>query len=376
MLGVLLSTGIVHGIASCAENAATAPPVPEAGEPADTGPFPAIPRCDAGAWCPEDLPASSPVSLNSIWGTGPDDVWIVGSPDTVLHWDGKSVAPAKLDTKQSIFGIWGSSNADLWAFSTSHSMWHSAGYPDGDAGWERASDDTGLNDGGFPLPVYGMWGTSASDVWAVGASITGYATGLPQASVLHCNGWNEGTPAWQPAPTSEADPPDIEAVPYNAICGAAGAIWIVGGGGKTRHTSGWVDGGAAWTPLNSGTSRDLYAAWCSPTGDVWAAGEAGTLRHFADDGTGYASADFDLPITTALRALWGSASDDVWLAGDSGVVMHWDGKAWSDEAAMVRGQNESDLFAIWGSSKNDVWIAGRSILFHGAGALTATEASR
>ena len=28
-------------------------------------------------------------ALNSVWGTGTDDVWTVGDSGQILHWDGK-----------------------------------------------------------------------------------------------------------------------------------------------------------------------------------------------------------------------------------------------------------------------------------------------
>lgn len=57
--------------------------------------------------------------LRAVFGFGADDVWAVGDESTVLHWDGKTWT--KLATpfdgareKPRLFGVWGSSKSDVW----------------------------------------------------------------------------------------------------------------------------------------------------------------------------------------------------------------------------------------------------------------------
>ena len=374
LVALLVTAGVARVVASCAESAPPAEGALDAGDTGDTAESgtvlpPPADSCGAGTWCRVELP-STPVSLNGIWGSGPDDVWVAGNPHITIHWNGKRFVRTTVDTRKALFGIWGSGKSDIWAFSTSQTMWHSQGFDGDDAGWSRSSETTGLNhkDGALyrdrPVPILAMWGTSASDVWAVGASMFSYYGSEEVPSVFHCDGWRDGEPNWQPSDTSFADAGSPEQVSFNAIHGnASSGVWIVGNGGKTRYSTGWNGDRTAWTPVNSHTSRNLNAVWCSPDADVWAAGEGGSMHRFTRaDGGEYAALAVDVPTTAVLRALWGFAADDVWAVGDAGTILHWDGKAWSADGA-IQGVTE-DLFAIWGSSKDDIWIAGRGVLLH------------
>jgi photosystem II stability/assembly factor-like uncharacterized protein len=364
LVALLAATGVARVVTSCAESAPLAEGPPDADDRAESGTvLPPADSCGEGTWCRIELP-SAPVALNGIWGSGPEDVWVAGSPHITIHWDGKRFVRTTVDTRQALYGVWGSGKGDIWTFSTSRTMWHSQGFDGEDAGWSRSAETTDLNDGGLPTPILAMWGTSASDVWAVGAGTLGIYGDQVLPSVLHCDGWRDGEPNWQPSGTSFGDAPSPEPFSFNAIHGnASSGVWIVGNGGKTRYSAGWNSDRAEWTPVNSNTSRNLNAVWCSPDADVWAAGEGGSMHRFTRAAGGeYAELTVEVPTTAALRALWGFAADDVWAVGDAGTILHWDGKAWIAEAS-IQGLTD-DLFAIWGSSKDDIWIAGRNVLLH------------
>jgi hypothetical protein len=363
---------------SCAESESPAQSFLDAGGPDSNASVPTTESCEAGAFCAVALPLS-PVSLNGIWGSGPDDVWIVGSPSMTIHWDGAQFSRAAINKREALLGVWGSGRGDVWAFGTTQTLWHSQGFEAETGGWSKSSGTTGIYDGAFATPILAMWGSGANDVWAVGASaVRGINSAYP--SVAHCDGWRNGEPDWQVSPTGKTDhpieledggtlevgSPVVENVNFSAICGnESTGIWIVGHGGKTRYTNGWKDNAAEWTSINSHSARELYAVWCSPDGDVWATGEAATMRRFTrGDGGGYVGVTVETPVSTSLRAFWGSAPDDLWAVGDGGAVIHWDGKAWSLASAPGLEQMNEDLFAVWGSSKDDVWFAGRNVLLH------------
>src|ERR1700712_2258535 len=61
---------------------------------------PDAPPCGAEDWCPVSTPTAG-VDINGIWAASPTDVWIVGSPDTLLHWDGAHFNSMKTHTLQS-----------------------------------------------------------------------------------------------------------------------------------------------------------------------------------------------------------------------------------------------------------------------------------
>lgn len=365
---LLVSAGL-YGLVSCAENAAPDPvltdaaPAPDSAmviEAPDAAP---PPHCGKDAWCRVTLPPS-PVSLNGIWGSGPDDVWIVGSPDLTLHWNGAQLATGKTDTRQTLFGVWGSGKSDVWTYSAGNAMWHSAGFADAGPGWTRF--DGGGGDGGgagWPGPIAAMWGRSAGDIWAVGPFVDEIGT----PTIWHSDGWRSGHPVWAFAETSNTDPPHPEALSFNAIWGNADSeVWVVGMGGKTRFGSERGQAGRTWTSVNSNTSYDLYAVWGSADGDVWAAGAGGTMRRFTRAGGSgaYAATSVPLPTDATIAAITGFAANDVWAVGSEGTLVHYDGKTWTRIALPVADPAKDDLFAIWGSGPDDLWIVGRNTLLY------------
>lgn len=367
MRKILLASSLLagaFGIASCAENAAPTEVTPEVVDaPGPPAVVPAEPECPPDGFCSLVLPAGTPLTLNGIWGSGASDVWILGSPSMAIHWDGTRLDHVRVEERRSLLGVWGSAKGDVWTFGTSQAMWHTRGV-DGALEWTASSGKTGANENGYPTPILAMWGSSAQDVWAVGASIQA-SDGLSVIpSVFHCDGWRDGEPNWVVSKTSEATPPVVESITFNAICGnASTGVWIFGEGGKTRYTSGWQDDATVWTPINSNSSRTLFSAWCSPGGEVWAAGEGGMMHRFAPgDGGGYVEETLATPTIAPLRAMWGASADDIWAVGDNATVIHWDGTAWTPVGSDVLGGTTSDLFAVWGSGEGDVWIAGRDVL--------------
>lgn len=357
--------------ASCAsegEEPSAQPPITssgdDAGDAADastiiTDPDAAPPiECGDGRFCSVPTPVTAPISLNGIWGSSANDVWIVASPDVAIHWDGAKFTSTKLNTNQTLFGVWGTEASDVWAFSTGNVVWHSSGGA-GDTAWSGFDKDAG--DSPWSGPIFGMWGKSATDIWAVGQSFDFFST----ASVWHCTGWNEGFPQWTPSVTTpNAMPWDTEPA-FNAIWGSAsGEVWVVGAKGKTRYTSGWSDEGVTWNIVDSGTSVTLNTVWGAANGDVWAAGSAGTMRRFTKQADGFFVAEeIPFPNRSTIRSLLGFAPDDIWAAGSDATLAHWDGTAWSlVSAGPSAGTNE--LFALWASSPNDIWAVGRNTLLH------------
>jgi Photosynthesis system II assembly factor YCF48 len=367
---LLAALGIARIATSCAENASSLDSIDSGPAPDAAATLPPQPSCPAGTWCRVELPRTSPVSFNGIWGSGPDDVWIAGSPGSTLHWNGATLSFAAIETRQALSGVWGSGKDDVWAFSTDRTVWHTRGYDGDDAGWSRSSYEADPASAYTnPATILAMWGASASDVWAVGPSAT-TADGRSLPSVLHCDGWHDGVLRWQTSATSVGDDGGaIAPVSLHAICGGTSSgIWVVGEGGKTRYTSGWNGDHASWTPINSQTSRALYAVFCGPDGVVWAAGEGGTMARFTRVlGGDYTGEAVTTPTTVSLRAVWGAAADDVWAVGDAGTLLHWDGKEWKSATAQLNGVGD-DLFAIWGANKNDLWVAGRNVLLHNSDA--------
>lgn len=223
----------------------------------------------------------------SIWGSGPDDVWAADFLG-LRHWDdghywkevelsGPSIPP----THGSIFKkVWGLAANDVWLL-------------DGLVHWDGAVFS--LTTSVFPGPLVDIWGSASDDIWAVGFPVSGQST-----TVLHWDG-----AGWSSVVLSDTR-----------------AVW-------------------------------LMSVWGSGPTDVWAAGDA--LFHW--DGTTWTE------VTTGETAhlygpIWGTAADDVWLVAavgpcDTRRVLRWDGASWTRAARF-----DWRPTAFWGSAGDDVWLVG------------------
>jgi hypothetical protein len=212
--------------------------------------------------------------------------------------------------------------------------------------------------------LHGIWGSSGTDVFAVGGSCA-YPPGCPSA-ILHYDGstWtlmDSGTTTYL----------------FDVWGSSSTDVFAVGFDGAILHYD-----GSTWTLMDSGTTTYLFDVWGSSSTDVFAVGN-GIILHY--DGSTWASMDTETTtgpssvslepvsetisspmgiVTTAyLHGIWGSSGTDVFAVGDScgfpplcsnSTILHYDGSTWSP---MSNGGTEA-LFGVWGSSSTDVFAVG------------------
>ncbi len=181
---------------------------------------------------------------------------------------------------------------------------------------------------GSNLQIYGVWGSSANDVWAVGSS----------ATVYHFNGASWGASSQVAGVYQEL---------HDVWGSSASDVFAVGGNGTIVHFN-----GSTWSVMPTGTTVYLQAVWGSSPTDVYAAGEYGTLLHY--DGSAWSAvpsgvADFYSP------KIWGSSRNDLYVVSGSGAI-HFDGTSWSTVPAVGWG------YAVWGTAPTDVYAASWAVL--------------
>lgn len=195
------------------------------------------------------------------------------------------------------------------------------------------------------------WGTSPSDVFAVGGPL---GNGTPSA-ILHYDGhaWSDlhasGTDTfWWANGTSDTD------------------VWAVGENGRIAR---WD--GAKLTGYPSGTTATLYGVFALATDDVWAVGgtpEGGTgkpndvLLHF--DGTAWTPSPLPKTLGRTFFKVWGTGTDNLYVVGEFGTIWHRTGTTWALEAASpplatgnlttVSGCSATEVYAVGG---NDVLVS-------------------
>ena len=131
--------------------------------------------CGLWGWQPMEVPTGA--SLYGVWGSGPADVFAVGDGGTVLHYDGQSWESMASPTGDSLRGVWGSGPADVFAVGVGGTVLHYDGQS-----WESMASPTGAS-------LNGVWGSGPADVLAVGVGGT----------VLHYDGQSWESMASPPA---------------------------------------------------------------------------------------------------------------------------------------------------------------------------------
>ena len=141
---------------------------------------------------------------------------------------------------------------------------------------------------------------------------------------------------------------------YGVWGSGAGDVYAVGDGGDVQH---WD--GAAWGPMDSGTTETLTSVWGSGPGDVYAVGTNGTVLHY-DGNVGGTWTTLSTPAnpSTPVTAVWGSGANDVYVLANYGLdLVHWDGAAWRTVTAFSQNADVR-MYAIWGTGRRNVYTGG------------------
>jgi hypothetical protein len=284
------------------------------------------------------------------------DVFAVGSAGVILHYDGSTWSPMPSPTTDTLAAVWGSSGSDVFAVGGS------ADFPSGTSdavivhydgsSWTAMPNvpnswpETSIRWSEF---LNGVWGASPSSVFAVGS-----ADGEEDV-VLQYDG-----AAWAVAWTGDV-----------SYASGLGGVW--GTSSSDVFAVGYYDAeplffelgsivlhwnGKSWTSVES--VGWLSGIWGTGSSDVFAVGQyfdfyglpAGDLiEHYGGLIWSIASAQ---PATTApnLHSIWGSSSTDVYAVGD--IILQYDGLSWTLVETGVPGY----FAGVWGTSHSDVFIVG------------------
>jgi hypothetical protein len=278
-------------------------------------------------------------NIKGLGAGGPNDVWAVGSnfvppalTDVGLleHFDGQTWteladAPALVSRMAHI-------GHDDFAVGQAGEILHL------DAG--LAVPFTNLTQGPT-VTLAGTWGSSPTDMWAVGAAGT----------ILQYDGH---VVRWLQIPQGPA---------LNAVWGTShNDVWAVGAAGTVLHFN-----GAVVQRVVVHTMDDLFAVFTAAPGDVWIGGADSTLLHVIG-GTATQTPIPNLPTGSQILVLHGIAADDLWAGGESsmgGFVSHWDGSSWSAADFVTQNTGSHPVGRLWEVADDDVWVI-TSLGFAGA----------
>ena len=283
------------------------------GGSAGTGNGPEAWHYDGTTWTllPTGLPDT--VILWWVFGFEGGPVYMVGTGGTVVRYDPATStfsAPETTPDTKTLFGVWGSSPTDLWTVG---------GNVAGAAGQEVAwhSDGTGtwvsspLPAAADTIALFKVWGNATDDVWACGADgVITYWDGATWSDV------SSGT--------------DQESL-FTVVTDGTRAV-AVGGFGNGLYTE-WD--GSAWNLTTPVAAPQFNGVWLTATedfivgarGTIWSrpGGPDAVLGSFAavDGVPALASSSLD------FHAVWVDPTGGVWAVGgdllgsfDRGVMVH------------------------------------------------------
>jgi hypothetical protein len=222
---------------------------------------------------------SSSSHFEGIWGSAPDNIYVVGDNGQILHYDGvewKRMSTAWSGGGSDFYSIWGSSENDIYIKSYTK-IYHYNGKD-----WPPVVSCTinggSLINGGF------IWGSSANDIFALGAAGT----------ILHYDGnqWS----SMESGTTKN----------LKAIWGTSKTnVYAVGEGGTIIHFN-----GNKWMTMNSGNYQYLFDIWGSSETDIYVAGSKGTILKCTVPPTLIILSSFSIePFNSKLCLKWATAAE-------------------------------------------------------------------
>ena len=288
-----------------------------------TGNVRGVQTCTGEGWCSVNAPMGS--SLRAMWGFSREDVWAVGWPGLLLHWDGREWSQVRVPTSAALQSVWGSAPDNVWVVGSGPGVvlhW------DG----QRWSEVPVPQEG----PLEAVSGTAPDDVWVVGPG-----------AALHWDGKRfSPAPGWKPLREDEPWGFAVRALSREDVLAA--------GGGSCRR---WD--GASWKDTECGV-RGVPSLWASGPEDIWVVGtwfgvgwEESYRAHWK--GRSWSSEGFldrSSAYPGAFQSVFGFASNDVWVNG----TWHWDGSSWEKRC------RNTDQGALWGTRSDQLFgLAGERL---------------
>jgi hypothetical protein len=274
----------------------------------------------------EDLDSA----LISVWGSAADDVWAVGGDrgggPLILHWDGVNLVSLDSGTSGDLWWVFGFAGGPVFMGGAGGSILR---YQDG----VFSPTTTPSSD----VTVFGLWGSSEQDMWAVGGA-DGGADGA--------FAWRLEGDTWLEAPGFPAEVAADKSL-WKVWGSGADDVWLVGTAGVALH---WD--GSSFESTNVGGGESLFTVHCAEGRFVAVGGSASGLV-FENEGSGWQRADED-PLYALIGVHLVGAGRGYAVGRFGAFVEERDG-AWveAEGPATIR-----TLHSIWVDPEGGLWTVG------------------
>lgn len=279
------------------------------------------------AWTTQTTPDRE--GSRGAWGAASNNVYVANHTG-LLRYNGTSWTHQAPVRWRSLYDVWGSAANNVWAVGDKGEMVRYDG-----TSWSLFRYD-GTSVSSAPLSNFatparsytlrGVWGSSASNVFAVGDS----------GVVLRYNGTS-----WSRMTTGTT-------AQLNRVWGSgASDVYAATATGRLLRYN-----GTAWSFVSGVQAAGALASvWGTAANNVYAVGAEGTV--FRYNGTTWSR--IRLPTRQPLYAVWGSGASNVFVGGGDGALYRYDGTNWIPEKAK---NGTSHIQGLWGASSTDVWATG------------------
>jgi photosystem II stability/assembly factor-like uncharacterized protein len=280
------------------------------------------------------MPSATKKDLTGVWGSGKNDVYVVGAAGTILHTaDGKTWQPLDAKTSENLQGVWGSGAKRVFIVGSNGTVLRSA-----DQGSTWSSVNTGSNE-----DLVGIFGLDTSELYIVGH----------MGTILHST--DDGV-TWQKQTSGTS------LYLFGVWASSSTNVFVGGDKGTILHS---VDHGATWTAqanpdqtlIPGKATSYIRGFWGSSATDVWAVGYpyATGMLHSTDAGSTWTATKIT-GYPWGWEAMWAASATELYFAGHDGDV-----RGTLDSGATWYPQNTGttvNLFGIWGSGPSDIYAVG------------------
>lgn len=255
------------------------------------GEFGTVYRWNGTTWTRQNVPTT--VTLEAVWSPNANEAFAGGDNGTILRFNGTAWTLMTVPTTASIYNLWGTSNSDVWAVTSAGEVLRYNGVT-----WQLAAN--------APQPLWTIFGVSPTQVIVAGEN------GLVQR--FNGTSWTTLT---APATGTQA----------GVWMTSASDIYAVGANGAGTVGTAFNYNGTAWNSLQVGSTRILTSIWGPSLFDLYATGDQGTLlRYNGNTWTAVNTGTTDLlwSISSAPSAVGGAFAvgyNSTVLAGSGGSAL-------------------------------------------------------
>ncbi len=309
---------------------------------ADKGKGPLVLHYDGARW--STLATGTTGDLWWVQAQAKGPVLLAGASGTVLRYDGKTFErlPTPALAKQTVYGVWGTSGEDFYAVGSAGGrdgfVWH---HHDGRFDVESIPLDVPRAAGGEVPGFFKVWG-NGDEVWVVGSAGT----------VLHRRGSAPFTVVRSGTTAT-----------LFTVSGSGERVVLVGGSGNGVVLAGTFAGGLHdESPAGAGLLQGISATGQVGEGSQldWISGERGAIytrgkRLGSGDPGAFVAVEhgLSLPVGTSLHAIFRDGDGGIWAVGgdvltpalDQGMLLHLDGAS-HVPAVTLEGADEERASAV------------------------------